>query len=158
MQYVVQPLLSASPDEALIAEHAPRWHAAAKVLEAQLQENEEKGFGPWLVNRNSSVEKGEEGPTIADFAVAAPMHLHRAQRLPLEGYPCIRQWLAKVEGLQAWKNTQGAVERALLPHGLAGTESVVSECEVTMDGAATGEADGPDGVGHGEVRTKVNYR
>ena len=43
------------------------------------------------------------------------MHLHAAQKLPLDKYPNLTRWLAEIEKLPAWKNTQGAVDKALLP-------------------------------------------
>jgi len=51
--------------------------------------------------------------TIADIAVAAPMHVHKAQRLPLEDHPHLERWIADVEELPCWQKTQGAVDRAL---------------------------------------------
>ena len=46
-----------------------------------------------------------DNPTIADIAVAAPMHLHAAQKLPLDDYPNIRGWIARVEALPCWQNS-----------------------------------------------------
>jgi glutathione S-transferase len=51
--------------------------------------------------------------TIADIAVAAPMHVHKAQRLPLEDHPHLKRWIADLEELPCWQKTQGAVDRAL---------------------------------------------
>lgn len=46
------------------------------------------------------------------------MHLHKAQRLPLDQYPNLKRWLTEgVETLPAWQKTQGAVDKALLPGG-----------------------------------------
>lgn len=56
-----------------------------------------------------------ENPTIVDIAVASAMHLHEAQKLPLEQHPGLKRWIADVEALSAWKGTQEAVEKALLP-------------------------------------------
>jgi hypothetical protein len=47
--------------------------------------------------------------------VAAPMHLWKAQRLPLLQHPHLKSWMEEVEKLECWKKTQGAVEKALLP-------------------------------------------
>ena len=33
------------------------------------------------------------------------MHLHGAQKLPLENYPNIRGWMARVEALPCWKKS-----------------------------------------------------
>ncbi len=32
------------------------------------------------------------GPTIAEFVVAAPMHLHAWQQLPLDSHPKVVRW------------------------------------------------------------------
>ena len=54
--------------------------------------------------------------TIADIAVAAPMHLHKAQRLPLGDHPHLDRRLTQgIEKLPCWQKTQGAVDKALLP-------------------------------------------
>jgi glutathione S-transferase len=43
--------------------------------------------------------------TIADIAVAAPMHLHKYQKLPLVAHPHVRAWMERVEALPCWKKT-----------------------------------------------------
>ena len=101
VEYVVKPLLKADPDEATIAAEAPNWNKNAEIMDAQLAKTK------WLT--------GDE-PSIADIAVAAPMHLHAAQRLPLEKYPNLRRWLTgDIEKLPCWQKTQDAVNKALLP-------------------------------------------
>jgi glutathione S-transferase len=46
------------------------------------------------------------GPTIADIALAAPMHLHGWQQLPLAGHQNLVRWLTgSVEQLPCWKKT-----------------------------------------------------
>lgn len=100
VEYVVKPLLSQEPDEGIIAGQRDRWNQLAGILDATLARKK------WLT--------GDE-VTIADLAVAAPMHLRREQRLPLEKYPNLTRWIGQVEGLECWKKTQGAVEKALLP-------------------------------------------
>jgi glutathione S-transferase len=98
VEYVVKPLLKAQPDEAAIAKEAPNWHRLADILDKRLASSK------WLA--------GDE-PTIADIAVAAPMHIHKSQRLPLDDHPNLRRWMADVEELPCWQKTQGAVDRAL---------------------------------------------
>ena len=98
VQYVVKPLLNAEPDAAVIAEEAPNWHRLAGILDARLATSK------WLVGGNV---------TIADIAVAAPMHVHKSQRLPLDDHPHLKRWIADVEQLPCWRKTQGAVDRAL---------------------------------------------
>lgn len=90
VENVVKPILDDKPDNELLAKHAPTFHALAKILDDRL-----KGCD-WLC---------ADRVTIADIAVAAPMHLHGAQKLPLEQYSNIRGWIARVEGLECWKKS-----------------------------------------------------
>jgi glutathione S-transferase len=47
-----------------------------------------------------------DGPTIADIAVAAPMHLHGWMQLPLDKHPNLQRWMTEcVEQLPAWQAT-----------------------------------------------------
>lgn len=100
VEYVVKPLLKDTPDEGKIQGHQESWHKLASVLDTQL------GKTKYLVG---------DKPTIADFAVASPMHLHEAQKLPLDQHPNLKRWIQDIETLPAWKKTQGAVDKALLP-------------------------------------------
>jgi glutathione S-transferase len=90
VENVVKVLLDDKPDQATIANHTPSFHARAAVLEAGLEGRD------WLC---------DEQATIADIAVAAPMHLHGVQKLPLEDYPNIRAWMGRVEALPCWQNS-----------------------------------------------------
>ncbi len=91
VQNCVVPLLGGQTDSALLAQEAPNFHKLAGILDHALAK------GGWLVG---------EGPTIADIAIAAPMHLHAWQKLPLEQHPNLRRWLVeKVERLPAWADT-----------------------------------------------------
>ncbi|KAL5321802.1 hypothetical protein ACEPPN_009765 [Leptodophora sp. 'Broadleaf-Isolate-01'] len=100
VEYVVKPLLKSEPDQSIIDAQAPKWNQLASVLDAQLAKTK------YLV--------GDE-VTIADIAVAAPMHLHKASRLPVDQHPNLKRWMTQIEKLPAWQKTQGAVENALLP-------------------------------------------
>jgi glutathione S-transferase len=100
VEYVVKPLLKTTPDESIIEAQAPKWHHLAGILDAQLKKTK------WLVG---------DSVTIADIAMAAPMHLWKAQKLPLLQHPHLKSWMEEVEKLECWKKTQGAVEKALLP-------------------------------------------
>ena len=105
VEYVVKPLLKAEPDQSIIDAAAPRWHQLAAVLDGQLAKTK------WLTGNDV---------TIADIAVAAPMHLHAAQRLPLDQHPNLKRWLTDgIEKLPSWQKTQGAVDKALLPSAVA---------------------------------------
>jgi glutathione S-transferase len=101
VEHVVKPLMKAEPDQSIIDGEAPKWHNLAGILDAQLAKTK------WLT--------GDE-ITIADIAVAAPMHIHGAQRLPLDQHPNLKRWMTEgIEKLPCWQKTQGAVDKALLP-------------------------------------------
>lgn len=103
VEYVVKPLLKAEPDQAAIDKEAPNWNRLAKVLDEQLSKTK------WICG---------DDVTIADIAIASPMHLWRASKLPLDKYPHLKKWMTEgIEKLPAWQKTQGAVEKALLPGG-----------------------------------------
>src|SRR5208282_3255638 len=98
VKYVVKPLLNAGPDETIIEQEAPNWHRLAGILDARLAKSK------WLTG---------DTVTIADIAVAAPMHVHKSQRLPLDEHPNHKRWMADVEQWPCWQKTQGAVDQAL---------------------------------------------
>ncbi|KAI8936854.1 hypothetical protein NX059_006091 [Plenodomus lindquistii] len=101
VENVVKPLMKGEPDQKVLDAESDRFHTGARALEARLSKNK------WLTGDNV---------TIADIAVASPMHLHKESKLPLDNYPNVKRWLVEeVEQLQSWKNTQAAVEKALLP-------------------------------------------
>src|SRR5438270_852407 len=74
--------------------------------------------------------------SIADIAVAAPMHLHAAQRLPLDDHPNLKRWMTEgIENLPCWQKTQAAVDKVLLPGAAVAerattTESMTAQTEV----------------------------
>ena len=85
----VKPVLNDSPDESVLAAEAPNFHKLAGILDARLASNR------WLCG---------DAPTIADIAVAAPMHLHAWAKLPLDQHGNLKRWMAdEVEQLPAWK-------------------------------------------------------
>jgi glutathione S-transferase len=132
VEYVVKPLLKAEPDQSVIDAQAPRWHQLAGILDAQLSKTK------WLTGDDVS---------IADIAVAAPMHLHAAQRLPLDGHPNLKRWMTEgIENLPCWQKTQAAVDRVLLPSAAAAeldatTESMIAQTEVRSTFNYTKEVD-----------------
>lgn len=101
VQYVVQPLLGNKPDESIIEGESANFHKLATCLEQTLVSNK-------FICGND--------PTIADIAIASPMHLHEASKLPLDKFPNIKRWIAEIEKMPAWQKTQPAVEKALLPN------------------------------------------
>lgn len=90
VENIVKVILDDTPDEAVLADHAPTFHARASILEAALDGRD------WLCDDHA---------TIADIAMAAPMHLHGLQKLPLEDYPNIRAWMERVEALPCWQKS-----------------------------------------------------
>jgi glutathione S-transferase len=126
VEYVVKPLLQAEPDQKVIDEEAPNWNKLAKLFDDQLAKSK------WLVG---------EQPTIVDIAVATPIHLWEAQRLPLDQYLNLKRWMTEgVEKLPCWQKTQGAVDKALLLN------------KAQSAGAANGTVNGQS-----EVRSTLNY-
>jgi glutathione S-transferase len=87
----VKPLLKAEPDPKVIAAQDANFHKLAGILDARLAKSE------WLCGNS---------PTIADVVVAAPMHLHSYQQLPLAPHKNLVRWMTqKVEKLPSWDQT-----------------------------------------------------
>ncbi|KAJ4299487.1 hypothetical protein N0V90_004732 [Kalmusia sp. IMI 367209] len=104
IENVVKPLKKQEPDRRALDDESEKFHKGAAILDKQLSKTK------WLTGSNV---------TIADFAVAAPMHLHAASRLPIDRYPSVKRWLTEgMEQLESWKKTQGPVNKALLPYGV----------------------------------------
>jgi len=120
VEYVVKPLLGAQPDESVVEKEAPKWNHLAQCLDDQLSKTK------WICGNNV---------TIADIAIAAPMHLHAASKFPLDKYPNLKRWMTEgVEQLECWKNTQGAVEKALLPGTQSATNGATAANDVHKEG------------------------
>lgn len=90
VENLVKPLTGSDPDNSVTDAQGPNFHRLAGILEARLEKQN------WLLGAN---------PTIADIAVAAPMHLHEHQKLPLESHPILRAWMGRVEELPSWIKT-----------------------------------------------------
>lgn len=87
----VKPLLGASPDPAVLDAQAVQFHKLAGILDARLARH------PWVCG---------DAPTIADIALAAPMHMHSEQKLPLSDHPNLQRWMTeRIEVLPCWQNT-----------------------------------------------------
>jgi glutathione S-transferase len=94
VENVVKPLLKAEPDQAVMDKETPNWHRLANIVDQRLAGQR------WLCG---------DKVTLADIAVAAPMHLHSYQKLPLDAHPNLRRWMTEsVEQLPAWKATDVA--------------------------------------------------
>ena len=87
----VKPLLGGAPDAAVLEAQNAQFHKLAGILDARLASSR------WVAGN---------GPTIADIALASPMHLHGWQKLPLQPHANLRRWLFQdVEKLACWDNT-----------------------------------------------------
>lgn len=86
----VKPLLGGAPDPAVLAGQADNFHKLAGILDERLQGRN------WVA---------ADHPTIADIALAAPIHLHGWQKLPLERHPNVVRWIKAVEQLPCWQST-----------------------------------------------------
>jgi glutathione S-transferase len=87
----VKPVLGAQPDPAVLDAQAAQFAKLAGILDKRLAQ------GQWIAGK---------GPTIADIAVAAPMHLHGWQKLPLSDHPNLKRWLTQdIEKLPCWQKT-----------------------------------------------------
>ena len=87
----VKPLLGDTTDETILAKEEENFHKLASILDNRLED--------------SKFLSGNQ-PTIADVAVAAPMHLHNWQKLPLGDHPNLIRWMTKdIESCSWWKET-----------------------------------------------------
>lgn len=87
----VKPLLGGQADPAVLDGQAQTFHKLAGILDRRLADRQ------WIVGST---------PTIADIALAAPMHLHGWQQLPLNDHPNLKRWLLQdVEALPCWQQT-----------------------------------------------------
>jgi glutathione S-transferase len=99
----VKPLLGGAADPAVLEAQAANFRKLADILDARLARHD------WVA--------GTKTPTIADIALASPMHLHGWQQLPLGDHPNLRRWmLERVEPLACWRRTnvdEGFVSKPL---------------------------------------------
>lgn len=87
----VKPLLGGEADQAVLNSNAVQFHKLAAILDARLA---------------SSKYVCGATPTIADIVLAAPMHLHAWQKIPLDQHPNIKRWLLQdIESLACWQDT-----------------------------------------------------
>ena len=87
----VKPLLGAETDPAVLDGEAPNFHKLAGIMDARLAEN------AYLCG---------DRPTIADVALASPMHLHGWAKLPLDDHPNVVRWMTEgIETQPWWKAT-----------------------------------------------------
>lgn len=88
----VKPLLGGAADAAVLEAHNAQFHKLASILDARLARHQ------WVA--------GTANPTIADIALAAPLHLHGWQQIPFAQHTHIKRWMFEgVEKLPCWHNT-----------------------------------------------------
>lgn len=91
VEHCVKPLFQQPPDAAVLDAQAAQFHKLAAILDRRLADS------PWVCG---------DGPTIADIALAAPLHLHPYQKLPLADHPNLRSWMTeRIEALPCWQAT-----------------------------------------------------
>jgi glutathione S-transferase len=79
-----------APDAAIVAKATESFHREAAVLDAHLSKQ------PFLVGT---------GLSLADFTVVSPLVYVAEGQLPLEAYPHVRDWSARILSLPAWRQT-----------------------------------------------------
>jgi glutathione S-transferase len=86
----VKPLLGGAPDPQVLAANEVQFHKLAGILNQRLQGRD------WVMGNQL---------TLADIALASPMHLHGWQKLPLDAHPEIKRWIAALERVPSWDKT-----------------------------------------------------
>jgi len=91
VENVGKPMQGAEPDPAVLSAQTERFHALAAVVDARLASQQ------WILG---------DTPTIADIAVAAPIHMHNAAQVPLAEHKNLHRWMCDdLEQLPSWENT-----------------------------------------------------
>ena len=85
--------MTQQPDMQILENATPKFHQLADIIDKAVEKQ------PYLCGQNV---------TIADIAVAAPMHLHKWQKLPLDQHANLVAWMNRVEALPCWKETDAA--------------------------------------------------
>lgn len=96
----VKPLLGAETDPAVLDAEAPNFHKLAGILDDRL---------------SGSAFVCGGAPTIADVALAAPMHLHAWQKLPLDDHKHVTRWMTENIEPQSWWTSTHVEEGFKLP-------------------------------------------
>lgn len=87
-EHLIRPVLGmGAPDAAAVQRATQAFMQSAAVLEAHLE--------------NRSFLLGD-ALSVADFAVSAALPYAREAKLPLESFPAIRAWHARLDALPAW--------------------------------------------------------
>ncbi len=90
-QRLVKKLVNLGPpDEAAVAKATEAFNRDAKVLDTHLDKQ------AYLVGKE---------PTLADFAVAAPLFYAKEADMPVARYGRLQEWFGRVSALPAWRET-----------------------------------------------------
>ena len=88
VEHCVKPLFNAPADQAVLDAQVFQFHKLAGILDDRLSKSR------WISGDN---------PTIADIALAAPMHLHPYQKIPITHHVNLKRWITEgVEKLPCW--------------------------------------------------------
>jgi glutathione S-transferase len=88
------------PDPAKVAEGLERFAAVAKVLDAHLAKHR------YLVG---------DTVTLADFSIGAALNMSQNARLPVDSYPNIGSWYARLTDLPGWRKSMVVPPANVLP-------------------------------------------
>lgn len=100
----VKPLLGDVTDQSVLDAEAPNFHKLASILDERL-----------ATSRFISADH----PTIADVVIAAPMHLHAWQQLPLNDHKNLKRWMLEHMETQSWWTETHVEEGFVLPANVA---------------------------------------
>jgi glutathione S-transferase len=87
-------------DEELVAEGLGAFHESAAILDAHLRQRD------WLL---------ASGLSYADFRMAAFLPFNDAARMPLDDYPAVVAWHARLQALPAWADPFDGLDAPALP-------------------------------------------
>lgn len=100
-EYVTRQRYGLGPvDAGKVADGLERFAASAALLDAELATR------TWLLGESAS---------YADFRMASFLPHHPLARLPLDDYPAIARWYARLEALDAWRDPFHGLEAPALP-------------------------------------------
>jgi glutathione S-transferase len=105
LENVVKRLFrNAAPDPAKVAEGLALFERAAKVLDAH------------LASRRFIVG---DSVTLADFSVGSALNLSQSGQLPVDSYPHITSWYARLTELPGWRKSMVVPPANVLPQAQA---------------------------------------
>lgn len=97
-EYLIKPRFRlGDPDPAAIKHAIHDWRRLAAILDDHLRERQ------WLVGHSVS---------IADFAVAAFLPYAEGAHIPLQAFPAVQRWHARLNELEAWRDPFPALAEA----------------------------------------------